>query len=56
MDELENFPNAKNVITLTKHEYGYRMRIGNYRVLFDADTEVRIIEIQQVKKRDEQTY
>lgn len=32
------------------------MRIGNYRVLFDAEAEVRIIEIQQVKKRDEQTY
>ncbi|WP_442596292.1 type II toxin-antitoxin system RelE family toxin [Parapusillimonas sp. JC17] len=56
VDELESFPNAKNVIALTKHECGYRMRVGNYRVLFDADTEVRIIEIQQVKKRDEQTY
>jgi len=56
VDELENFPHAKNVIALTKHEYGYRMRVGNYRVLFDTDTEVRIIEIQQVKKRDEQTY
>ena len=56
VDGLEDFPNIKNVIALTKHEYGYRMRIGNYRVLFDADTEVRIIEIQQVKKRDEQTY
>ena len=56
VDELENFPNAKNVIALTKHVYGFRMRVGNYRVLFDADTEVRIIEIQQVKKRDEQTY
>ncbi|MFC3337325.1 type II toxin-antitoxin system RelE family toxin [Paracandidimonas soli] len=56
IDELENFPNAKNVIALTKHEYGYRMRVGNYRVLFDADAAVRIIEIQQVRKRDEQTY
>lgn len=56
IDELEGFPNAKNVIALTKHEYGYRMRVGNYRVLFDADTEVRIIEIQQIKKRGEQTY
>lgn len=32
------------------------MRVGNYRVLFDADAAVRIIEIQQVRKRDEQTY
>lgn len=56
VDGLENFPNTKNVVPLTKHEYGYRMRVGNYRVLFDADKVVRIIEIQQVKKRDEQTY
>ncbi|MDN5842903.1 MAG: type II toxin-antitoxin system RelE/ParE family toxin [Alcaligenaceae bacterium] len=56
VDELENFPNTKNVIALTKHEYGYRMRVGNYRVMFDADTTVRIIEIQRVRKRDEQTY
>lgn len=56
VDRLEEFPNARNVISLTKHEYEYRMRVGNYRILFDADTEVRIIEIQQVKKRDEQTY
>ncbi|MCB5362900.1 type II toxin-antitoxin system RelE/ParE family toxin [Pusillimonas sp. CC-YST705] len=56
VDGLESFPDTKNVIALTNHEYGYRMRVGNYRVLFDADTEVRIIEIQQVKKRDDQTY
>jgi len=56
VDALEDFPNAKNVIALTNHEHGYRMRVGNYRVLFDADTAVRIIEVQQVKKRDEHTY
>lgn len=54
--ELENFPQAANVIALSNHGYGYRLRVGNYRVLFDADTEVRIVEIQQVKKRDENTY
>jgi len=56
VDELTQFPNTRNVIALTRHEYGYRMRVGNYRVLFDADTKIKIIEIQQVKKRDNQTY
>jgi len=56
VDELENFPTVKNVIPITRHQYKYRMRVGNYRVLFDADTQVKIIEIQQVRKRDEQTY
>jgi len=54
--ELEDFPKTKNVVALTKHEYGYRLRVGNYRVLFDADTKIKIIDIQQVKKRDGQTY
>jgi mRNA interferase RelE/StbE len=41
---------------LKKHHYDYRMRIGRYHVLFNHDDVVRIIEIQEVKKRDEQTY
>jgi len=56
VDGLESFPNTPNIIALTRHEYGYRLRVGNYRVLFDADTRIKIIAIQQVKKRDEQTY
>jgi len=56
VDELEHFPKTKNVVALTQHTYGYRMRVGGYRVLFDADTKIKIIEIQHVKKRDDQTY
>lgn len=36
--------------------YDYRRRAGRYRVLFDYDDEVRIVEIQQVRKRDGRTY
>lgn len=53
---LADLPNAQNVKALTNHEYGYRLRVGNYRVLFDADTVIRIVEIQEVKKRDGNTY
>lgn len=56
VDTLQDLPNAKNVLPLTNHQYGYRLRVGNYRVLFDADSVVMIVEIQQVKKRDENTY
>ena len=45
-----------NVKVLTNHAYGYRLRVGRWRVLFDADTSIRIIEIQEVKKRDDRTY
>lgn len=53
---LSNLPTAKNVKPLTNHQYGYRLRVGNYRILFDATHEIQIIDIQEVKKRDERTY
>lgn len=33
-----------------------RLRIGRYRVFFDFDGQIRIIAIQEVKKRDEHSY
>ncbi|MGB3287970.1 MAG: type II toxin-antitoxin system RelE/ParE family toxin [Burkholderiaceae bacterium] len=53
---LVAMPNCPNVKTLANHQYGYRLRIGDYRVLFDWGVEIRIIEIQEVRKRDERTY
>jgi mRNA-degrading endonuclease RelE of RelBE toxin-antitoxin system len=54
--ELDAMPNCPNVKALKNHEYGYRLRVGNYRVLFDWDGSIRIVEIQEVRKRDERTY
>ena len=33
--ELKNFPDVQNIKKLTNFQPIYRMRIGNYRVLFD---------------------
>jgi mRNA interferase RelE/StbE len=44
------------VKALTGHECGYRMRVGDWRILFDVQDRIRIIMIQEVKKRDERTY
>jgi mRNA-degrading endonuclease RelE of RelBE toxin-antitoxin system len=54
--ELVDLSMARNVKALTNHEYGYRLRVGNYRVFFDFDGAVRIISIEEVRKRDERTY
>ena len=54
--ELLDLSMARNVKALTDHEYGYRLRVGNYRVFFDFDGAVRIVSIQEVRKRDERTY
>lgn len=56
VDTLADLPAARNVKALSGHPYGYRLRVGNYRVLFDVDTVVRIIDIQEVRKRDDNTY
>ena len=45
-----------DITGLKKHRYSYRMRVGRYRVLFDHVDDIRIIKIQEVKKRDERTY
>ncbi len=46
----------KNVLNLKNHAYRYRMRVGRYRILFDFDGSVQVVEIQEVRKRDERTY
>jgi len=53
---LVNFPECKNVKTLKNHIYDFRLRVGRYRVFFDFDGQIKIIAIQEVKKRDERTY
>lgn len=53
---LKNWPECSGVKRLNGHQYQYRLRVGRYRVLFDVDSAVRIITIEEVKKRDEHTY
>ena len=54
--QLGRMPDVTNVKALARHDYEYRLRVGNYRVLFDWDGVVKIVSIQEVKKRDERTY
>ena len=56
VNALAGMPDCQGVKVLTNHRCGYRLRVGRYRVLFDYDGEVRIVEIQEVKKRDERPY
>ena len=54
--ELVDLDSARNVKWLTSHKYGYRLRVGNYRVFFDYDCEIQIVSIEGVRKRNERTY
>lgn len=53
---LVAFPACHGVKKLANHRYGYRLRVGDYRVLFDYDGVVKIVSIEEVRKRDEHTY
>jgi mRNA-degrading endonuclease RelE of RelBE toxin-antitoxin system len=53
---LSTFPDCAHIKKLTNHTYPYRLRIGDYRVFFTFDGEVRIVFIEEVKKRNEHTY
>jgi mRNA-degrading endonuclease RelE of RelBE toxin-antitoxin system len=56
VSKLESMPDVAQVKSLISHSYGYRLRVGDYRVLFDWDGGVRIVSVQEVRKRDERTY
>ncbi len=49
--ELENFPDVLNVKKLTNFEPAYRLRVGDYRILFDVTEDT--IEIGRILLRKE---
>jgi mRNA-degrading endonuclease RelE of RelBE toxin-antitoxin system len=53
---LITWPDCRNVKSLVNHEYEYRLRVGRYRVFFDIEDALKILKIEEVKKRDESTY
>ena len=55
-NELSDLGTARNVSALVNHEYGYRLRVGNYRVFLNFDGAVHIVYIEEVRKRNERSY
>ena len=53
IDELKYFPECANVKKL-KSSDNYRLRVGNWRVIFNET--FTILYIEEVKKRNERTY
>jgi len=46
IEELATDPHAmRNVKRLVEHEIAYRLRVGDYRVLFDLDDIIRIVDV-----------
>lgn len=55
-NKLGRFPQCSDVKALVNHQYGYRLRVGHFRVFFDFDGSIRVALVQEVKKRDSRTY
>ncbi len=53
---LSQFPSGTNVKRLADDKPTHRLRVGNWRGLFNVLEAVDIISIEEVKKRDENTY
>ena len=54
--QLANWTDFHNVKSLINHQYQYRLRVERYRVFFDKEESLKILKIEEVKKRDERTY
>ena len=54
--ELAQMPDTRNVVALTNYKHQFRLRVGNYRVFFNFDGAIRIVLVEEVRKRDERTY
>ncbi len=54
IEKLVRFPDVENTKKLTNHPISdFRMKVGNYRVLFDVDDNTRIIFILKIGHRRE---
>ncbi len=52
IEELRNFPNISHIKHLSSHSIAdFRLRIGNYRVLFDVDWDKKEISILKIGHR-----
>ncbi len=50
VDEWHNVKKMKN------YPFDYRLRVGNYRVIFDLHKQANIISIEKIGARNERTY
>lgn len=54
--ELKNYPDCNADIKQLQGQPEKRLRVGRYRVFFNHEAEIKIIRIEEVKKRDDRTY
>lgn len=51
IDELADNPRPDGVVKLTNSENSYRIRVGNYRVLYDIFDDILLVSVVKVRHR-----
>ena len=51
VEDLAENPFPHGVEKLSGSQHAYRIRLGDYRIVYEAVTELRLIEIQRVRHR-----
>ncbi|MFH1956896.1 MAG: type II toxin-antitoxin system RelE/ParE family toxin [bacterium] len=52
----KNFKTLKPPVILFRYAANHRIRVGDYRVLYDVDSKKKIVWILALRKRSEKTY
>lgn len=56
LKEMEQNPFAGDLEHLTNVSPAFRRRVGSFRIKFDVFTERRIVQVYEIKRRNENTY
>ena len=56
VETLLAFPDVAQVKQLKNHTYTHRLKVDNFRILFNTFEAINIVSIEEVKKRNEHTY
>ena len=57
LDRLQEDPRTRGVVALHDLRLArYRFRVGHYRILFDINERESVIEVLDIRRRDERTY
>lgn len=57
IEQLQRDPRGQHTIKLEQAPVAqYRRRVGNFRILFDLDDNNQIVQVLDIRKRDEKTY
>jgi len=54
--EMANDPHAGDIVRLKGTRFGWRRRVGDYRILYDLDLAERLITVQHIARRTTTTY